>query len=319
MVVAEIAMAEGLDFVSITDHNTIRGLSKLDPGLDYPVIPGMEVTLEKGHFNVFGIGESHGWIEDIGENTSESPFPSRFSSVTELMERTAGEGLINSINHPLLHPWNWRYTGTDLRFVHCVELWNDLYWPGNVFANPKTVDLWTAWLNAGYRVTAIGGSDYHYPPKPEQGLTGERLSQPTTYVYAENLSAPAILAGLRKGRVYVTKGPKIKFSAQLHDTSYMVGDEIGKQAGNLDIMITIDDGPDHIIAQLIKNGEIFSSKHIPGPRANIEIREQADTAHSSWYRLEVLNRNWEVLTITNPIFQNFQDNDHRSSPGTILW
>jgi hypothetical protein len=104
MIVAAIARAEGLDFVSITDHNTIYGLSKFNPDLDFPVIPGMEVTLEKGHFNVFGIGESHGWVEDIGKNMSETPLPSRFSSVTDLMEFTAGEGLLDSINHPLLHP-----------------------------------------------------------------------------------------------------------------------------------------------------------------------------------------------------------------------
>jgi hypothetical protein len=96
-------------------------------------------------------------------------------------------------DYPRLHPWDWRFYETDLRYVHCVELWNDLYWPGHVFTNPKTVELWTNWLNAGYRVTAIGGSDYHYPPKPDEGKPGERLGQPTTFVYAEELSAPAIL------------------------------------------------------------------------------------------------------------------------------
>lgn len=318
-VLAELAMVEDLDFVSITDHNTIKGFSELDSHLDYPIIPGTEITLNNGHFSVFGFGESHGWIEDIGENTSETPLPSRFSSVTELMERTAREGLLNSINHPLLHPLHWRYTETDLRYVHCVELWNDLYWSGNVFANPKTVNLWTAWLKADYRLTAFGGSDYHDHPKPEHGLSGERLSQPTTYVYAENFSAPAILEGLRKGRVYITKGPKIEFSAHLNGASYMVGDELGKQAGNLDFMVTIDNGPDHIIAQLVRNGETIASKHVPGPQANIEIRDRAGTAHTSWYRLEVLDRNWEVLAITNPIFVNIQDTHRRSSPGMLFW
>jgi hypothetical protein len=122
MIVAAIARAEGLDFVSITDHNTINGLKKFNPDLDFPVIPGMEVTLEKGHFNVFGIGESLGWVEDIGKNMSETRLPSRFSSATELIKFTAGEGLLDSINHPLLHPLHWRYFETDLCFVHCVEL-----------------------------------------------------------------------------------------------------------------------------------------------------------------------------------------------------
>jgi len=42
-VLAELARAEGLDFVSITDHNTIRGLQGLEPNLNFPVIPGMEI------------------------------------------------------------------------------------------------------------------------------------------------------------------------------------------------------------------------------------------------------------------------------------
>jgi predicted metal-dependent phosphoesterase TrpH len=53
---AKIARAEQLDFITITDHNTIAGFSELAEHLNYPVIPGIEVTLDKGHFNVFGMG-----------------------------------------------------------------------------------------------------------------------------------------------------------------------------------------------------------------------------------------------------------------------
>ena len=173
--VAGKARAEGLDFISITDHNTIEGVSKLDENLGLPIIPGIEVTLNKGHFNIFGMREKPHWMDGIYASKKAVPLPVRHQTVTELMRQTAQEGLLNSINRPLLQPWEWQYSDTDLQYIHCVELWNDLFWPDNVYANPKTVELWTAWLNAGYRVTAIGGSDYHYPPKPELGLLGERL------------------------------------------------------------------------------------------------------------------------------------------------
>lgn len=163
--------------------------------------------------------------------------------------------------------------------------------------------MWTRWLNAGYRVTAIGGSDYHYPPKPDQQLYGERLNQPTTYVYAEQLSAPAILEGLRRRRVYVSKGPRLEFQAQVDGNIYYLGDDLGKQKGNLEIGIVINDGPERIIAQVVKNGEIISNEQIKGPDTTIEV----------------LDLNWELLTITNPIFLNFHDTNERSSPGALLW
>ena len=312
-VVAELARAEGLDFVTITDHNTIAGLFELDQNLNFPIIPGIEITLDKGHFNVFGIGDEHQWIEDISESSGEVQLPSRYSSVTELMKQTAQEGLLNSINHPRLHPWDWRYPETDLRYVHCVELWNDLYWPGHVFANPKMVELWTNWLNAGYRVTGIGGSDYHYPPKPDQGLPGERLGQPTTFVYAEELSAPAILDGLQRRRVYVTKGPRVKFQAEIGGTVYMIGDDIGGQTGDIELTATIDHEPGQFHAQLVRNGQIIASRQVEGPQTSVQFQDRVDASTSAWYRLEVLDRNWEVLAITNPIFVNFDDNNLPSS------
>jgi len=42
---AGIARAEGLDFVAITDHNTIEALSELSQRPGLLIIPGVEVTL----------------------------------------------------------------------------------------------------------------------------------------------------------------------------------------------------------------------------------------------------------------------------------
>lgn len=314
-VLAELARAEGLDFVAITDHNTISGFERLDEDLDFPIIPGIEITLDKGHFNVFGIEDHHQWIEDIGASSKAVPLPSRYPSVTKLMEQTSREGLLNSINHPRLHPWDWRYHETDLRYVHCVELWNDLYWPGHVFANPKTVELWTKWLNAGYRVAGIGGSDYHYFPKPEQGKPGERLGQPTTFVYAEELSAPAILYGVQRGRVYVTKGPRVNFQAEIGGKYYMIGDDIVDQTGDIELTTTIDDKPGQFHIQLVRNGQIFASQKLEGQQMSVQFQDQIDGATAAWYRFEVLDKNWDVLAITNPIFVNFDEQD---SPSTQI-
>ena len=58
-------------------------------------------------------------------------------------------------------------------------------------------------LNAGLRLTAIGGSDDHTADETRD----RALGRPATIVYAEELSEPALLDGLRKGRVYIrTRG-----------------------------------------------------------------------------------------------------------------
>ena len=268
--VAELARVEGLDFITITDHNTIAGFSELDENLDFLVIPGIEVTLDRGHFNVFGMGDWRKWMEGVSVSQKAIPLPDEYQTVSELMHQIAKEGLFNSINHPRLHPWEWLYNDTDLRYVHCVELWNDLFWPDNVHANPKTVELWTDWLNAGYRITAIGGSDYHYPPKPEMGLPGERLGQPTTLVYAEELSVDAILEGLRRRRVYVSCGPQVSFETSIGGTTYMIGDDLGKQEGEIEFTVTISDKPEIIRAQIVKTGKIFAKEQLHGKETSAQ-------------------------------------------------
>ena len=171
------------------------------------------------------------------------------------------------------------------------------------------MDLWTDWLNAGERITAIGGSDYHYPPKPDFGLFGERLGQPTTHVYAEELSGPAVLDGVRRGRAYVSKGPRITFQAEMSGESYMIGDDLGENIGEVEFSVNISNQPDNTIAQLVRNGEIVATEQIGDGESSVHFREQVDPKRSDWYRLDVLDGGGEALAITNPIFSNFRKND----------
>jgi hypothetical protein len=246
-------------------------------------------------------------MEEINVSQKAIPLPEKYQTVNELMRLIAERGYLNSINHPLLQPWEWRFNKSDLSYVHCVELWNDLYWPDNATANPKTVELWSDWLNAGVRVTAIGGSDYHYPPKPELGLPGERLGQPTTYVYAEALSTAGILDGIRKGRAYVTRGPRVNFQAASRDETFMIGDDFGEKSGQVEFTAAISNKPKAVRAQLVKNGQVINEAELGEAGDLVEIGEQVDPMSSDWFRLDVLDEKGQVLAITNPIFVNYQE------------
>jgi hypothetical protein len=304
---AEFARKEGLNFLALTDHNTIAGFSEIDENLEFSFIPGIEVTLSEGHFNVFGMRDWSHWIEDIRLSQKAIPLPDKYQSVSELMRQIAQEGLLNSINHPLLHPWEWQFNKTDLGYVHCVELWNDLYWPDNATANPKTVAMWTDWLNTGQRVTAIGGSDYHYPPKPELGLPGERLGQPTTYVYAETLSAAGVIDGIRKGRAYVSRGPRVTFHAAIGSKTFMIGDDLGEGSGEVEFTATISNKPKTVLAQLVKNGQMIIEERLGEAEKGMIFHDQVDPASPDWFRLDVLDNEGLALAITNPIFVNSRE------------
>ncbi|MBL7163938.1 MAG: CehA/McbA family metallohydrolase [Anaerolineales bacterium] len=301
--VAEIAKAEGLDFIAISDHNTIAGFSELKEDLDFLVIPGIEITLDKGHFNVFGMDGWHEWMDGVSMSQRGFSLSAKYRTMSELMRQTSAEGLLNSINHPHLYPWEWLYNDTDLHYVHCLEIWNDLYFlPDNAQANPRAVALWTNWLNAGHRITAIGGSDYHFPPRPEEGKPGERLGYPATYVYAETLSVEGILDGLQKHRAYVSRGPQVDFEAEINGQIYGIGADIGETQGEIEFTATISSSLTATQAQLVRNGEFIATQ--PSNREKIQVRftDQADPTHSAWYRLEVSNLEGQTLAITNPIF-----------------
>jgi hypothetical protein len=301
--VVELARAEGLDFVAITDHNTIEPFSELSKSPDFLVVPGVEITLDGGHLNIFGVANWHDWMEDICVGQIRVSLMGRYPTTTGLMRRTSMEGLLNSINHPTLQPWEWRDGATDLRYVHCLEIWNAPYYPSNVYANPQAVALWTAWLNAGYRITAIGGSDYHHPPRPKEGKPGQRLGLPSTYVYAEELSVVAILEGLRQRRAYVSIGPQVAFQAQADEIVYGIGADLGEQSGEIEfIAIVLPDGPRTARAQIVKNGEVIAETLIQGGQGSLQCGAAAEPACSDWYRLDVFDQNGQMLAITNPIF-----------------
>ena len=194
---AALSIKQGLDFFAITEHNTIDCYSKFGEDQAILVIPGLEVTLDVGHWNIFGMagGSDTGWRDwmdgIVGDKLSISLPANR--TPTSVMEAAASQGLLNSINHPFLKPWEWQDVATLLRYVDCLEIWNDHLWPDNQQANPWAITFWTACLNAGYRITAIGGSDFHFLPGDHPDYPGEYMGAPTTIVGAAELSGAAVL------------------------------------------------------------------------------------------------------------------------------
>ena len=304
---AQVALAEKLDFFAITDHNTISAYPHFgDPGR-LLIIPGAEVTYKRGHFNVFGIEAEYDWAKQM--DYIEAPrAEDKYPTINALMERTASLGLLNSINHPLLKPWAWEFPDAELRRVHCLEIWNDPSWPDNQRDNPRAIRLWTDWLNDGWRIIAIGGSDYHRPAPPPNPAgqenppkPPEKLGLPSTYVYAENLSGAAILDAVRRRRAWVSMGAQVTFQARLNGTTYDIGADVGQQSGRIDFNATITNCPATARAQIIRNGEVAAEAATTGT-TRLDFADILNPSQPVWYRLDVVAENGLMPAITNPIF-----------------
>jgi hypothetical protein len=174
---AALAVERGLDFVAVTDHNTVSHHPSL-PGLSarygVTLVPGQEVTTDRGHAGVLG---DTGWID----------FREPADSWLAAAER--GGGLM-SINHPFAGDVSWLQAMT--RRPPLLEVWH-WSWLDPTWTTP--LSWWQAWDPAAI---PVGGSDWHRPGSDAP------LGTPTTWVESADLSAGAILAGLRAGRVAIT-------------------------------------------------------------------------------------------------------------------
>jgi hypothetical protein len=162
--------------------------------------------------------------------------------------------------------------------------------------------MWTCWLNAGHRITAIGGSDYHRPiNNAGNAKPPDRLGSPRTYVYADSLSGAAILQGLRHRRVYVSMGACVEFSAQHNGISYPIGADLGVCEGAVELTGQIAPSG-RGVARILRNGEILAETLLYGNAEVLSATVEVDPTISTWFRLDVLDGNGMMLAITNPIF-----------------
>ncbi|WP_345214824.1 CehA/McbA family metallohydrolase [Georgenia halophila] len=178
---AALAVRNGLDFLAVTEHNTVSHhplLADVGAAHDITLLPGQEVTTSRGHANAFG---DIGWI-DFREH------PDRF--VSEVADR----GGVLSVCHPLQEEWAWQHPLATL--PRAIELWHVTWLRESTATAPWT--LLSRWRDDAI---LLGGSDYHHPRH------GYLPGTPVTWVAAEDRSPDALLDGLHAGRTAITRLP----------------------------------------------------------------------------------------------------------------
>jgi hypothetical protein len=174
---AVLAAGRGLDFIAITDHNTVSHHTELAAAArryGITLLPGQEVTTDGGHAGALG---DVGWIDFRRE-------PDEWLDATE-----AAGGLL-SVNHPFAGPVSW--IRPMRRRPPLIEVW---HWS---WLDPRwTLPLswWLAWDAAAI---PVGGSDWHQPGADAPP------GRPTTWVQCTGDEPGDVLDGLRAGLVAIS-------------------------------------------------------------------------------------------------------------------
>lgn len=183
----EALSEKGLDFAFITDHNRNTVGEKETAYKGVGIFPGIEISGDQGHVNVF--------CEDSGLTAIERPrTPEDYNAIIDPLR---GKGAHVSVNHPLDRRIPWRMGFEDFA-ADSVEVWNSPMHTDDVYC----LERWHEMLLDGKYIPAIGGSDYH-----RDYLFTRLLASPTTYVCAESNKMADVLAGIRAGHVFVTNSP----------------------------------------------------------------------------------------------------------------
>jgi hypothetical protein len=175
---AALAVTRGLDFLAVTDHNTVSHHRELGPAsaaYGVTLVPGQEVTTPLGHAGVLG---DTGWID----------FRTSADAWLDAAER--GGGLM-SVNHPFAGDVSWLHPMT--RRPPLLEVWH-WSWLDPTWTTP--LSWWQAWDPAAI---PVGGSDWHRPGSDSP------LGTPTTWVESDDDSGvDGVLEALRAGRVAIS-------------------------------------------------------------------------------------------------------------------
>jgi hypothetical protein len=302
----QAAAARKLDFIAITEHNTIshaQAIRELQPYFDHLLLmPGRELTTFSGHANLFGT------LAPLDFRISAEGYPDG----NGLLDAAAKLGGLVSVNHPRL-PSGEMCMGcgwsnpADLRKVQAIEAVNgtdadSLLWSG--------IPFWQEQLQHGLRPTAIGGSDNHKGGQARSD--GNRVGTPTTVVYASELSQLAILDGIRAGHVFVdvdgSSDRMLELSATVGDAGtskhVIMGDDLAARSG---AVVHFTAHVAHVAGariELILDGVdagLLAQTDIDSDDAERPFNWTSD-GKPHWLRASVRDRHGHLLLLGNPIY-----------------
>ncbi len=280
----QMARDHNLDFLFVTDHNTIssqeEALALADANLLTAV--GIELTTFWGHALCLGARRWVDWRVRPGSGEM-----GRIAAETYAADQVFVIAHPNSGGDPACTGCAWRHGETMPGNAKVVEIWNGP-WAGDS-NNQATLSLWYDWLNQGRRLAASAGTDTHgrrdYAAKPGFNV-----------IYADSLTETGLLRSLVVGKLYLSAGPRVTFQA--HGDSgrtWMMGDSIPEPVA---LDLAWRDTPPDAHTRLIANGRLWQQWPASQGAAQIKLTPQ----QADWLVMEIRSTTGELLAITNPLY-----------------
>jgi hypothetical protein len=301
----EAAIKRGLDFIAITDHNTMsqaNAMRELQPYFDrLLLIPAREVTTFQGHANLFG-------------TTAPVDFRIDGHQVKDwnaLLRQIAPLHGLLAINHPIRPNdetcmgcgWSAR-PPIDMSRVQAIEAVNGI----DAMLPDSGIPFWQGLLDRGYRLTAIGGSDNHDATRALALPDASVVGTPTTVVHAGNLSMQAILAAIRAGHVFIdvqgSRDRLLELTAHAGNQTAEMGDALAVPAGGtvrFTVSVTAPAGGE---IEIIEDGKVIhagADLAIHRARQSVSFDWTSD-GKRHWLRANVRGASRQLLLVGNPIY-----------------
>jgi len=293
----EVAASRGLDFIAITDHNSVSQNTNNEVLQSFfantLLIPGREITTFYGHANVFGTTE----FIDFRLNRGQ---PNKADFLLDQVDKLSG---LFSINHPGSPSGEdcmgcgWVIEDTDYNRITTMEVVN----AGFVdFPRGRVhVDFWHGRLNEGFKITGIGGSDSHLANRATTSPSA--IGNPTTWVFADGLSVQGILDGIQSGNAFIEVTAGSGRITEFTINGQPMGSEI-KVSASLNLQLQWES--DHaLVPRWIHQGNVFPvANQESNPLAFSATLEAAAVTIPGWIRVDLVDSDGVTRVIGNPIY-----------------
>ncbi len=315
----------GLDFITLSDHNTDTAWNEIGRFQgDYPgklIVRSAEVTTPRGH----AMNHASGTYVDhrtgpVYERRSDGSLVTKRAAqpASRAFDDVHRGGGFTQINHPTLFPpptdfqclgcvWEYSPSDTDYGGVDAIEVATG---PSGLKTDPvigpspftlTAIQFYEDALSRGGRAAAIGGSDSHDAGRISNPVTSAPIGEPTTAVYAQELSEPGIECGVKAGHTYVKvtggRGPDVRLEARAPGGSgppAIIGDTIEAADAQFSARVTGGDGR---LLLVLRNG--VTSGVVPVLGNDFTHRFRA--SGPGRYRLQLM-RGTTIETVSSPIY-----------------
>ncbi len=301
--IAAFARSRKLDFVEVSDHNTVTQLDYFADAQarqsDFLFVPGIEFTTYAGHANA--IGATRFVDHRIGQPSA---------TIGAATDAVLAQGAVFSINHPML----------DLGDVCIGCAWKHELFPEKIGGYEigtggqkegarlfldATLASWEALLERGSHAAALGGGDDHTAGKGT-GAFASPIGSPTTLVYARELSVPAILDAVLRGRTVVKlqgpEDPMVELGTEsTSGPSALPGDTLAVRS--VRFTAEVSGGVGHRV-RFVRNGIPEAEQDVTSDPFVASLVVTADAARETRVRAEVLVDE-KPRTVTSHVFVRF--------------